>query len=56
MNLEIGNKSIIITGSAEGRILRCYREAGLGLIDLEITLGTARSLYVQASVCARLPL
>ncbi len=44
------------TLSAEGRVLRCYREDQLGLIDLEITLSTARGLCVPASVCARLPL
>lgn len=41
---------------AEGRILRCYREAELGLVDLDITLGTARGLCVPATVCAQLPL
>lgn len=44
------------TLSVEGRIVRAYRETELGLVDLEITLSTARGLCVPASVCARLPL
>ncbi|WP_370305443.1 MaoC/PaaZ C-terminal domain-containing protein [Sinimarinibacterium flocculans] len=42
--------------TTEGRIVRCYREAELGLVDLDISLKTTRGLCVPASVCARLPL